>query len=435
MVTGWWGTSARERLEPPHVMLVTLARELAEATIDYPRLLAVFTQSMGAAIGDLCSLHFVSEDGGWLDETGSVYHADPAVAARAADHLMSQRIRIGDGLAGTVAATGEAARTAAQLVVPLTARGGMLGIAMLNRGVGTAAYTASDLTLFEDAALHAALAIANARLLDASKRDLHEQLLTQDRRRELEERNRRMQEATRLKSEFLANMSHELRTPLNAVIGFAALMHTGKAGPLAPAHQEYVGDILTSSRHLLQLINDVLDLAKVESGRMELRVEAIDLARTVAEARDIVRGLAAERGVRLRASVDPALTTVRVDPRLVKQVLYNYLSNAIKFTPEGGQVTLRIAPAPDAAAYFQIDVADTGIGIKPDDMNHLFIEFQQLDQGMAKRYPGTGLGLALTKRIVEAQGGSVSVESVVGRGSTFSAVLPRDVKPDPTGVA
>lgn len=257
-------------------------------------------------------------------------------------------------------------------------------------------------------------------LIAAAVRDVTE------RRRELEERNHRMQEANRLKSEFLANMSHELRTPLNAIIGFAALMHGGKAGALSEVHKEYLGDILNSSRHLLQLINDVLDLAKVESGRMELRVESVDLAKVVNEVKDIVRGIAAERHIRLGIEIDPAIERVSVDQRMLKQVLYNYLSNALKFTPDGGRVTLRIKPTEDQT--FRIEVEDTGIGIKPEDLSRLFVEFQQLDQGTAKRYPGTGLGLALTKRIVHAQGGSVSVNSVPGEGSTFFAVLPREVK-------
>jgi signal transduction histidine kinase len=176
---------------------------------------------------------------------------------------------------------------------------------------------------------------------------------------------------------------------------------------------------------LLQLINDVLDLAKIESGRMEVSVESVEVTKVVGEVRDIVRGLAADRGIRLDLKVDEGLKYVSVDPRLFKQVLYNYLSNAIKFTPDGGNVELRIAPESDA--LFRIEVEDTGIGVKSEDMHRLFAEFQQLDQGVAKKYPGTGLGLALTKRIVEAQGGKVSVKSVVGQGSTFSAVLPREV--------
>jgi PAS domain S-box-containing protein len=244
-----------------------------------------------------------------------------------------------------------------------------------------------------------------------------------DRKRDMEEQSRRMQEANRLKSEFLANMSHELRTPLNAIIGFASLLHAGKAGGLSDTQVEYLGDILTSSRHLLQLINDVLDLAKIVSGRIEVQYEDVDLARIVGEVRDILRGLAAERRVRLAMAIDPAVPGVTVDPRLFKQILYNYLSNAIKFTPEGGLVTMRTLAA--GADAFRVEVTDTGIGIRPEDLGRLFIEFQQLDAGMTKKYAGTGLGLALTKRLVEAHGGKVEVQSTHGVGSTFAAVLPR----------
>ncbi len=244
-----------------------------------------------------------------------------------------------------------------------------------------------------------------------------------DRKRDYEEQNQRMVEANRLKSEFLANMSHELRTPLNAIIGFAALLHSGRAGSLVPEHHEYVGDILTSSRHLLQLINDVLDLAKVESGRMDFRVEEVDLAKIVAEVKDTVRGLASERRVKLVVSVHSNVTVASIAPRAFKQVLYNYLSNAIKFTHEGGQVDINVSPG-DAPGTFRLDVRDTGIGIATRDIPLLFNEFRQIDAGPNKRYQGTGLGLALTKRIVEAQGGSVAVVSEPDRGSTFSAILP-----------
>jgi PAS domain S-box-containing protein len=234
---------------------------------------------------------------------------------------------------------------------------------------------------------------------------------------------RQMHEANRLKSEFLANMSHELRTPLNAIIGFADLMHRGKVGALAPQHQEYLGDILTSSRHLLQLINDVLDLAKVESGKMELRPEVVNLATLVSEVRDILRELASRRHLEISTDVAPAVETVVVDASRVKQILYNYLSNAIKFTGEGGRVIVRAME--DGPEYFRLEVEDTGVGIAATDLGRLFVEFQQLDASPAKKYQGTGLGLALTKRIAEAHGGRVDVRSVVGKGSTFSVILPR----------
>jgi len=238
----------------------------------------------------------------------------------------------------------------------------------------------------------------------------------------------RMLEANRLKTEFLANMSHELRTPLNAIIGFAALMYKGKVGPLSPEHREYVGDILTSSRHLLQLINDVLDLAKVESGKIEFRPEEVDLSQLTTEVRDILRGLAAKKQLRVEIEVDEEARKVVVDAGRVKQILYNYLSNAIKFTPEGGRILVRVAS--ESPSLFRIDVEDTGIGIPSEQLGKLFVEFQQLDASVAKQHQGTGLGLALTKRIVEAHGGRVAVRSTPGSGSTFSAVLPRASSPD-----
>jgi len=232
-----------------------------------------------------------------------------------------------------------------------------------------------------------------------------------------------MREANRLKSEFLANMSHELRTPLNAIIGFAALMHKEKVGPVSPDQKEYLGDILTSSRHLLQLINDILDLAKVESGKIEFHPEEIVLEKLLGELTDILRGLIAEKKLEVKTIISLEPAKVTLDSGKLKQVLYNYFSNAIKFTPEGGKIIIRIAP--ENADFFRIDVQDTGIGIDIEDMPRLFAEFQQLDAGTAKRYAGTGLGLALTKRLVEAQGGSVTVKSTKGYGSTFSVILPR----------
>lgn len=242
----------------------------------------------------------------------------------------------------------------------------------------------------------------------------------------LEEQNRRIQEANRLKSEFLANMSHELRTPLNAIIGFAELIHDRKVGPISDEQQEYLGDILTSSRHLLQLINDVLDLAKVESGKMELHPEPIDLAKVISEVRDVLRTLAAKKHIQITVEIAPNLIALVGDTAKLKQVLYNYLSNALKFTPEDGRVAVRVAPEGDI--FFRLEVTDTGIGIRPEDIDRLFIEFQQLDASASKKYAGTGLGLALTKRIVEAQGGHVGVDSSPGKGSTFFATFPKVIQ-------
>ncbi|HKC13667.1 MAG TPA: ATP-binding protein, partial [Vicinamibacteria bacterium] len=246
---------------------------------------------------------------------------------------------------------------------------------------------------------------------------------TRRRTRDLEEANRRAEQTNRLKSEFLANMSHELRTPLNAVIGFAELMHDAKVGPVTPDQKEFLGDILSSSRHLLQLINDVLDLSKVEAGKMQFRPERTDIHRLVGEVRDSLRSLASAKRIQIDTEIAAGFAEFSIDPGRFKQVLYNYLSNALKFTPEAGRVKVRITP--EGGDALRLEVGDTGIGIKPEDLGRLFSEFQQLDASTAKRYAGTGLGLALTKRLVEAQGGKVGARSTPGAGSVFYAVLPQ----------
>jgi protein-histidine pros-kinase len=253
------------------------------------------------------------------------------------------------------------------------------------------------------------------------RRTMEEQLRSQN--EALESQYQLIERANRLKSEFLANMSHELRTPLNGIIGFAELMHDGRVGPIAQSHKEYLGDILISARHLLELINDVLDLSKIEAGKMEFNPEPVNLPALVAEVCEIVRAVASTKRINLQKEIDGELSTIEADARSLKQILYNYLSNAVKFTPEDGVVTVRVKP--DGAAYYRIEVEDTGIGIKSEDMSRLFVEFQQLDASSAKKYPGTGLGLALIKRIVEAQGGRVGVKSTPDKGSVFHAVLPR----------
>ncbi|HEY6115424.1 MAG TPA: ATP-binding protein [Candidatus Dormibacteraeota bacterium] len=240
---------------------------------------------------------------------------------------------------------------------------------------------------------------------------------------DLDMEKRSAQEANRMKSEFLANMSHELRTPLNAIIGFAKLMAFGKVGPVSAQHQEFLVDILKSSDHLLRLINDVLDLAKVEAGKMEFHPEPIDLVQLVGEVRDILRAVAATKQIQIDTAIDPSCTGLELDAAKLKQVLYNYLSNALKFTPDNGRVFIRARP--ESTDLLRIEVQDTGIGIRADDVRDLFAEFRQLDSSASKKYQGTGLGLALTKRIVEAQGGRVGVDSQLGSGSTFFVVLPQ----------
>jgi CheY-like chemotaxis protein len=225
-------------------------------------------------------------------------------------------------------------------------------------------------------------------------------------------------------------MSHELRTPLNGIIGFAEIMHDEKVGPISPDHKEYLHDILTSARHLLQLINDVLDLSKVESGKFEFLFEKTDPVILVGEVRDIVRTLAAKKRIKLQTEIHPSLSTIEADARSLKQILYNYVSNALKFTPEEGEVKVSIMP--EEGDSFRIEVADTGVGIRSEDLHRLFMEFQQLDTSSSEQYAGTGLGLALTKRIVEAHGGHVGVKSTPGKGSIFYATMPLVQRVEPT---
>jgi signal transduction histidine kinase len=265
-----------------------------------------------------------------------------------------------------------------------------------------------------------------AALRDITERkQLEEQLRTQY--LALEDQNQRLNEASRMKSEFLANMSHELRSPLNGVIGFSELLFDGKLGPIEKRPREYIGRIHSSATHLLHLINGILDLSKVEAGRMDFRPERIVLSDVIREVTGSLGALADAKRIDVRTAIDAGVNEVCADPASLKQVLYNYLSNALKFTGNGGAIVVRSKP--EGASHFRVEVADTGVGIREEDLGRLFVQFQQLDGGRAKRHQGTGLGLALTRRIVEAQGGRVGVESTRGRGSTFFAVLPRNLFP------
>jgi signal transduction histidine kinase len=228
-----------------------------------------------------------------------------------------------------------------------------------------------------------------------------------------------LETASRHKSEFLANMSHELRTPLNAVIGFSQVLKQQMFGELNAKQAEYVDDILGSGQHLLNLINDILDLAKVEAGRMELQTLVFPIGLTLENSMVMIRERASRHGVTLETKIDPSLGPVEGDERKLKQILFNLLSNAVKFTPEGGRVTLAARPADD---HVEISVIDTGIGISDEDQARIFDEFYQVGPG--KTQEGTGLGLALTKSLVELHHGDLRVESQPGAGSTFTVTLP-----------
>jgi signal transduction histidine kinase len=229
-----------------------------------------------------------------------------------------------------------------------------------------------------------------------------------------------LETASRHKSEFLASMSHELRTPLNAIIGFSEVLKERMFGDLNEKQEEYVDDVLTSGRHLLSLINDILDLSKVEAGRMEIEVAAFSLEEALEHGMSMVRERAARHGLALSLDVDPEIGVIEADERKVKQVIFNLLSNAVKFTPAGGRIDVSARVAGEDAL---VAVRDTGLGIAPEEQVRIFEEFRQ---GGSASYAqeGTGLGLALSRRFVEIQGGRIWVESAPGEGSTFSFTLP-----------
>jgi len=256
--------------------------------------------------------------------------------------------------------------------------------------------------------------------------------------------------ASRAKSQFLANMSHELRTPLNGIIGFSELLAGKTFGELTERQSRYVANVLTSGRHLLQLINDILDLSKVEAGRLELTRTCFNAANALVNVQTIVKALANKKRVGLEVEAAPSLSAVMADEAKFKQILYNLLSNAVKFTPEGGKVTVAATRETDPEAHpgleplfassgqcLMVVVADTGIGIHPRDHGRIFVEFEQVDSSYARQQQGTGLGLALTKRLIELHGGRIWVESegVEGKGSRFSFLLPLpDTQPKPAAL-
>lgn len=263
--------------------------------------------------------------------------------------------------------------------------------------------------------------------------------------RALEEKNLELEHANHMKSEFLATMSHELRTPLNAVIGFSEALKDGLVGDMTEVQREYIGDIFTSGQHLLSLINDILDLSKVEAGMMELELEPVELAGLLANSLLIVREKAALQRIQLKLEYEVDLGSLELDLRKTKQIIYNLLANAVKFSEHGSSVTFSVrevghdavgqipgdwpahgfALQPSAHEHFlELSVSDTGIGIAEDDMSKLFKAFSQIDSSLARKFEGTGLGLAMVKQLTDLHGGSVAVASRVGEGTRFVVWLP-----------
>jgi signal transduction histidine kinase len=375
------------------------------------------------------AVHLSGADGGQIFEYDEVAEEFQPRASNEVEDVVAAtqhtRLRKGEGAVGRMAVTREAvqipdialegayesrARGAllrsgrhALLAVPLLSEEHIVGGLVISRNAA-GAFPAEVVELLKTFATQSALAIQNARLFH-----------------ELEDKSRQLEAASRHKSEFLANMSHELRTPLNAVIGFSEVLLQRMFGELNDKQDEYLKDIYASGQHLLSLINDILDLSKIEAGRMELASAPFHLRGALENAVTLVRERAARHGIALDLDLDPRLGELVGDERKVKQVLLNLLSNAVKFTPEGGRISLR-AGLTDGAV--EISVIDTGIGIAPEDQAAVFEAFRQVGSDEKRKQEGTGLGLTLAKKFVELHGGRIWVESDLGLGSTFTFTLP-----------
>ncbi len=246
----------------------------------------------------------------------------------------------------------------------------------------------------------------------------------QEKIRLTEIQNKRIEAANKAKSEFLANMSHELRTPLNAIIGFSEVLRDKICGDLNDEQVGFAIDIHSSGKHLLQMINDILDLSKIESGKLELKCEEFEVRKTIEDVLITLKGLADKKSLTIETVLQSSVERIYADPVKFKQMLYNLLSNAIKFTPEKGTVTVSTKSFRKDRDFIEVRVADTGIGIAPEDYAKVFVEFKQLDSSFSRKYEGTGLGLALTKKLVEMHGGAIGFESKIGAGSAFYFTLP-----------
>jgi signal transduction histidine kinase len=366
---------------------------------------------------------------------GSVYEYDEAVEefslrasrdlpAAYVEQVRDVRPRKGEGAVGRVAQTREPVQIVdisdasayesrvrntllqiglrALLAVPLIAEDRLVGaLIVMRKRTGT--FAAEEVALLQTFATQSALAIQNARLF-----------------REIEDKSRQLEVASQHKSEFLASMSHELRTPLNAIIGFSEVLGERMFGELNDKQEEYLKDIYASGQHLLSLINDILDLSKIEAGRMELELTDFHLPATLDNALTLVRERAGRRGIALGLTVDERLEQIRADERKIRQVVLNLLSNAIKFTSDGGRIDVRAIPVDGSV---EISVSDTGVGIAPEDQEAIFEEFKQVGTA-AKKVEGTGLGLTLSRKFIELHGGRIWVESEVGAGSTFTFTIP-----------
>ena len=321
--------------------------------------------------------------------------------------------------------------TESWLGVPMIARDRVIGVISVE-SYKKNAFNQDDVLLMTAIANQAAVAIENAHLykdLEGLTYALEQRVM--ERTNELRETNPRLLAADRSKNQFLANMSHELRTPLNSIIGFSSVLLESAKNTVAPRQYKFLENIHAAGNHLLELINDILDLSKIEAGKMELRPDTFDLRNTIAAVERVMKGFASEANIHITSIVDPKLPPVRLDEGRLKQILFNLLSNAVKFSPRGGPVAIaaKFIPKDDSPIHLdsvQIDIVDKGIGIPSEELARIFDEFYQTEEGRRSRRGGTGLGLSLTRNFVELHHGRIEVQSTPGHGSCFTLHLPVD---------
>ncbi|NMG58779.1 PAS domain S-box protein, partial [Geitlerinema sp. P-1104] len=314
----------------------------------------------------------------------------------------------------------------ANVVMPILCQDTLWGLLCIHQCDGPRSWQQSDLDLAQQFSLQLAIAIQQSHLFEQLQQELSER---QQAQQQLTQRNEELIRATRLKDEFLANMSHELRTPLNAILGMTEALQDEIFGPVTPRQEKALQTIDGSGSHLLALINDVLDVAKIESGQVDLDCSPTAIAPLCQSSLTFVKQQAFKKQIQLTVDIPANLPDIVLDERRIRQVLVNLLNNAVKFTPEGGHITLQVTlttPGSEAEdrRYLRFSVIDTGIGITATNIKKLFQPFIQIDSALNRQYEGTGLGLALTKRIVELHGGEVGVTSEVGVGSCFTLDLP-----------
>jgi signal transduction histidine kinase len=413
------------------------ATQLFNSTLQLDAVFPLVTRMATEVLGESCTI-FLREEGKADLTPVATYHRDAAAREARWQIIQNHPIRIGDPLSrvGQAAADGrprlvkdarqegplqnvEALRISSLLAVPILVRGKILGVLATSLTSPARQFTEADLRVAMGLADRAGLAIENSRLY-AQERRLREQL---------EALNRRLEEVNQLKSEFVTVVSHELRTPLTAITGYIELLLEGQMGPLVAAQRQCLDMVTHNADRLVELIDDLLDIARIEAGKVELKRTTLDLARLIQEVATVLHPPIEAKGQRLTLELAAALPTTSGDAERVRQILTNLLSNAHKYTPPGGCITVA---ARREAGRVRIDVHDTGIGLSPEEQARLFTKFFRAQHPMTREVGGTGLGLAITRSLVELHGGAITVTSVPGQGSTFSVTLSAPQEPEGT---